>query len=81
MCTHGDTYTCMHVLVYTHGGGGTACSPIFKYVDEQVIDPVACVVLTDLCCDDFGDAPQYPVLWVSTEKVREQVPFGETVEM
>lgn len=75
-CTRDD-----ELDVQPHGGGGTAFSPIFKYVDEQAIDPVACVVLTDLYCNDFGDAPQYPVLWVSTEKVTEQVPFGETVEM
>ena len=50
-------------VISPHGGGGTAFSPIFKYMQEKDIDPVACVVLTDLCCDDFGDEPAYPVLW------------------
>ena len=59
------------------GGGGTAFSPIFRFIDEQGINPVACVVLTDLCCDDFGPAPAYPVLWASTH--RGSAPFGETV--
>lgn len=61
------------------GGGGTAFSPCFKYMEDNGINPVACVFLTDLCCDDFGDAPDYPVLWVSTEKGT--APFGEVVLM
>jgi hypothetical protein len=48
-------------------------------MQEHGIDPVACVFLTDLCCSDFGDAPDYPVLWVSTESGT--APFGEVVLM
>ena len=62
-----------------HGGGGTAFSPVFEYLAEHNIDPVACVFLTDLYCNDFGDAPDYPVLWVSTHK--DEAPFGEVVMM
>lgn len=62
-----------------HGGGGTAFSPVFAYFAEHDIDPVACVFLTDLCCNDFGDQPQYPVLWVSTDEGT--APFGEVVLM
>jgi len=61
------------------GGGGTAFSPCFSYMQENDINPVACVFLTDLCCDDFGNAPEFPVLWVSTEKGT--APFGEVVLM
>ena len=62
-----------------HGGGGTAFSPVFRYFAEHNIEPVACVFLTDLCCNDFGDAPDYPVLWVSTDEGT--APFGEVVLM
>jgi predicted metal-dependent peptidase len=62
-----------------HGGGGTAFSPVFNYLNEHDIEPVACIFLTDLYCDDFGDAPQYPVLWVSTHE--NEAPFGEVVLM
>lgn len=65
--------------IQSHGGGGTAFSPVFAYLEEHAIEPVACVFLTDLCCDDFGDAPSYPVLWVSTHKG--DAPFGEIVLM
>ena len=58
-----------------HGGGGTAFSPVFEYFAEHDINPVACVFLTDLCCNDFGEQPDYPVLWVSTDEGT--APFGE----
>ena len=55
------------------GGGGTAFSPIFKaLVDSEI---VACIVLTDLESNDFGDPPEFPVLWASTENNR--APFGD----
>jgi predicted metal-dependent peptidase len=66
-------------VIKPHGGGGTAFSPVFQYMRDNDINPVACVFLTDLCCNDFGDAPEYPVLWVSTHS--DQAPFGEIVMM
>ena len=62
-----------------HGGGGTAFSPVFEYFAEHQVEPVACIFLTDLCCNDFGDCPEYPVLWVSTDEGT--APFGEIVMM
>lgn len=62
-----------------HGGGGTAFSPVFSYMAERDINPVACVFLTDLYCDDFGSEQEFPVLWVTTGK--EEAPFGEVVKM
>lgn len=65
--------------IKAHGGGGTAFSPVFKYAQDHDISPVACVFLTDLYCSDFGDAPDYPVLWVSNGA--KNAPFGEVVMM
>lgn len=61
------------------GGGGTRFSPAFAYALEQDIQPECCVVLTDLYCNDFGPAPDYPVLWVTTGA--EEAPWGEIVKM
>lgn len=78
--SHHDKFTRDDDLhMQAHGGGGTAFSPVFRFIAEQNIEPVACVFLTDLCCSDFGDEPEYPVLWVSTEKG--DAPFGEVVLM
>ena len=64
-----------------HGGGGTAFSPVFAYIEEHGIDPIACVFLTDLYCDDYGDEPSYPVLWIAIDKDKTDAPFGEVVVM
>jgi predicted metal-dependent peptidase len=60
-----------------NGTGGTAFSPMFRYVNEHQIEPMAGVVLTDLECSDFGPAPDYPVLWCSTSK--REAPWGEVI--
>lgn len=67
------------VVVKPHGGGGTDFAPVFHYMLDYGIDPVACVFLTDLCCDSFGHEPSCPVLWVTTTPGK--APFGEVVEM
>ncbi|NBR24905.1 MAG: hypothetical protein EBU08_14255, partial [Micrococcales bacterium] len=58
---------------------GTAFSPCFKYLEDNDIHPVAAIFLTDLYCDDFGNPPEYPVLWVSNGT--DTAPFGEVVMM
>lgn len=67
------------LVVKPNGTGGTAFSPIFKYIDAHGIEPECCVVLTDLYCSDFGDHPGYPVLWVSTHA--DKAPWGDVVMM
>jgi predicted metal-dependent peptidase len=62
-----------------HGGGGTAFSPVFRYIDTHGIEPVATIFLTDLCCNDFGPQPGHPVLWVSNTEGK--APWGEVVLM
>jgi predicted metal-dependent peptidase len=59
--------------------GGTAFSPIFRRVDADGIDPVCCVVLTDLECSDYGPQPGYPVLWASTTDAK--APWGRTIRI
>lgn len=67
------------VAIGTDKTGGTAFSPIFRKLSEENADVVACVVLTDLCCNDFGDQPDYPVLWVSNYS--DKAPWGEVVKI
>jgi predicted metal-dependent peptidase len=62
------------------GGGGTRFSPAFNWINEHAPDADAVVYLTDLESDDFGEAPYYPVLWVSTNK-KLTAPFGDVVYM
>src|SRR6185369_5370987 len=37
-------------------------------VKQTDIQPVCVIYLTDLDGDDFGPAPDYPVLWVTTDR-------------
>jgi hypothetical protein len=61
-------------------GGGTAYSPIFKWINENMSDPPCCVIiLTDMECQDFGPEPEYPVFWINTGKRCKQPPFGEMI--
>jgi predicted metal-dependent peptidase len=62
-----------------HGGGGTDFAPVFTKIIEEGIEPVAIVFLTDLCCYSFGEQPDAPVLWVTTDPGK--APFGDVVEM
>jgi len=62
-----------------HGGGGTDFAPVFEKIIELGLDPVAIVFLTDLCCHSFGNQPDAPVLWVTTDPGK--APWGEVVEM
>jgi predicted metal-dependent peptidase len=67
------------LTIAPNGTGGTAFSPIFAYAAAHDINPECCVVLTDLCCSDFGPAPEYPVLWVSNDS--DSAPWGQVVLM
>lgn len=78
--SHVENYAQNDTLdIKPHGGGGTDFAPVFAKIIELEIDPVAIVFLTDLCCNSFGDQPDAPVLWVTTDETK--APFGEVVEM
>jgi len=61
------------------GGGGTDFVPPFKWVEENGIEPKCFIYLTDLCCNSFPQAPDYPVLWVTDSQ--KTAPFGETLRI
>jgi len=78
--TRVDSYNQYDDLEITpQGGGGTDYEPVFKEIEKRGITPVAIVFLTDLCCSSFGEPPDAPVLWVTTE--RGEAPFGEVVDI
>jgi predicted metal-dependent peptidase len=77
---HADTFAPDDMVeIKPRGGGGTAFSPIFRHIADAGLHPVACVVLTDLLCSDFGNEPEYPVLWISTHS--DKAPWGEVVRV
>ena len=79
VCKHDIFEETDELVIAPNGSGGTAFSPIFKHLVEQGIEPQCVVVLTDLCFDDFGEDPRYPVLWVSTYDGK--APWGDVIRM
>ena len=61
------------------GGGGTDFRPVFDWVEDNTINPACLIYLTDLCCESYPVAPDYPVLWATDS--RRIAPFGETVRL
>ena len=62
-----------------NGGGGTDFRPVFTWVEQNELNPVCLIYLTDLCCHSFPEPPNYPVLWVTDS--RRTAPFGETMRI
>ena len=61
------------------GGGGTAISPTLRMVMQEDTVPECLIVLTDLYIPDIpNDAPEFPVLWVSTASTQAPA-WGELV--
>jgi len=64
------------------GGGGTDFRPVFKYLEQQRINPVCLVYLTDLECLGYPKKiPAYPVLWAKVGDSSRQPPFGEVLQL
>ncbi|MCJ2163371.1 MULTISPECIES: VWA-like domain-containing protein [unclassified Pseudodesulfovibrio] len=64
------------------GGGGTDYRPVFRWVDEQGIDPACLVYLTDMECVHFPEhEPEYPVLWAQVGEGGKVPPFGDIMEI
>lgn len=66
------------------GGGGTDFAPVIQAVNATLAsqDAPACLVfLTDLVCDSFGEAPEYPVLWAgfNLRAPYDKAPYGEVL--
>lgn len=62
------------------GGGGTDFRDIFRWIEQENIEPACLIVTTDTYGNFPDHAPSYPVLWASTIK-NPTVPFGEVIDI
>jgi predicted metal-dependent peptidase len=60
-------------------GGGTCHRPVFEWIRDNVAEPAAVILFTDLWTSFPDWVPGYPVLWISTDRV--EAPFGEVVKV
>jgi len=61
------------------GRGGTDFRPVFKYLKEHKMSPTLLLYLTDGYGGYPEKAPEYPTMWVLTEKY--EVPWGQSILM
>lgn len=61
------------------GGGGTDFCPVFDYVKQRKLKPVALLYLTDLLGTFPSRPPSYPTIWCST--TNGTAPFGKTIQI
>jgi len=48
------------------GGGGTAFTPVFEWVDRKRLEPDVLIYGTDLWCTDYpSEQPEYEVIWLT----------------
>ena len=59
-----------------HGFGGTSFTPVFDYIDENVVEPRLLIYLTDGYGDAPDNPPQYPMLWVLTSDGKPPADWG-----
>lgn len=75
------------LVIRAVGGGGTRFSPVFEWVQENAAGTRLVIYLTDLCCNDFGDEPDCPVIWAhygttsAFNQLSPNVPWGECVHI
>ena len=65
--------------INSKGRGGTEGTPVFDYIEEHGLPCDSFIYFSDMCVYDFpANAPDYPVLWVSTGAT--DAPWGEVVK-
>lgn len=60
------------------GGGGTSFVPVIQHIAEDKVDVDLLIYFTD-GYGEFGDKPDYPVLWIMTSDIKP--PYGDTVQV
>jgi predicted metal-dependent peptidase len=63
------------------GFGGTDMGAAFEYAKENKLDPVVCVVITDMYTPWPSEIPPYPVIWVDTEGGSIMPSFGSVLRI
>ena len=65
--------------INSKGRGGTEVTPVFDYIEEHGLPCDSFIYFSDMYVYDFpANAPDYPVLWVSTGAT--DAPWGELVK-
>lgn len=70
------------LMMEAKGRGGTYFGPVFKYIEDNNLEPTCLVYQTDLYPgDSYPETPAYPVIWVAADANPEDPPFGEVIRL
>jgi predicted metal-dependent peptidase len=70
------------IQLHPKGGGGTDFAPPFNWLEQEGIEPVGMIYLTDGYCDDFAPTPPYDVLWcVYGGNKNFNPPYGKVIQV
>ena len=61
------------------GGGGTDFRPVFRWIEQQDMNPDTLVYFTDACGEYPDHEPPYPTIWLV--KGKKKVPFGVRIQL
>ena len=67
--------------LHAKGGGGTDFKPGFEYIEKEGIMPSCALYFTDGYCNSFPEEPDFPTLWLLTDKANFTPPFGEVIRI
>jgi predicted metal-dependent peptidase len=67
--------------IVPEGRGNTKFSPVFKYIEENDLNPKALIYFTDGKCWETLKAPDYPVIWCIYENKNFVPQFGESINV
>ena len=62
---------------HPRGGGGTDFAPVMAHILEKDYPPAGLIYYTDGECLSFGDDPEVSVLWVVSQQIQFEPPFGD----
>ncbi len=76
-----DTYTRADrpLRLMVQGAGGTSYKHIPTYLEQEGLHPACLLWFTDFECNDYPQEPEYPVLWIASQKTEQNPPFGQVI--
>lgn len=63
------------------GGGGSSSLCIVDYIEKNRLEPVVCIIITDMYIEFPTSAPSYPVIWVAVNNKNTVPPFGTVIRV
>ncbi len=76
-----ETVNIYDFQLHARGGGGTDFKPGFEYIEEEAIMPSCAIYFTDGWCSSFSEEPDFPTMWILTDKANFKPPFGEVINV